>query len=106
MADMRTIATAWEARATDRNTYLVGRPGNVSYEDLRRVLEPKYVRDLPRTDGWGNPFQFIGKDQEYSIRALGSDHRMDAKLVPGAINDFARDIIYTNGTFVTYPEGT
>lgn len=106
MADMRTIATAWEARATDRNTYLVGRPGNVSYEDLRRVLEPKYVRDLPRTDGWGNPFQFIGKDQEYSIRALGSDHRMDAKPVPGAITDFARDIIYTNGTFVTYPEGT
>src|SRR5881397_2244800 len=67
MADMRTIATAWEARATDRNTYLVGHPGVVSYGDLRRALEPKYVKHLPRNDGWGDAFVFAGTDQEYSI---------------------------------------
>jgi len=105
MADIRTIATAWEARAADRNTYLVGHPGVVSYGDLRRALEPKYVKHLPRNDGWGNAFQFVGTDQEYSIRALGSDHRVDAKFVPGATTDFARDILYGNGTFISYPEG-
>src|SRR5438094_4453816 len=71
MADMRTIATAWEARATDRNTYLVGRPGIVAYDDLHRALEPKYVKQLPRDDGWDNPFVFAANDQEYSIRAIG-----------------------------------
>jgi type II secretory pathway pseudopilin PulG len=105
MGDMRTIATAWEARAEESKTYIVGRPGNVSYEALRRVLEPTYVKHLPRTDGWGNPFRFSSTDQEYSVRSMGSDHRLDAKVTPGPTTDFARDIIYENGSWVVYPEG-
>jgi|ERR1041385_1256434 len=105
MADMRTIATAWEARAEQRNTYLVGRPGKVSSEELRRALEPKYVKRMPRTDGWGNPFQLSSTDAEYTIRSIGSDHRADAKIIPGPNTDFARDIVYSNGSFVSYPEG-
>ena len=105
MADMRSIGTAWEARATDRNTYVVMRDGNVSYGELRRALEPKYIKQLPRTDGWDNPFLFQSTETEYSIRAIGSDYRLDAKLVPGPTTDFARDIVYSNGTFVAYPEG-
>ena len=105
MADMRTIATAWEARATDRNTYLVARPGIVSYDDLHLALEPKYVKQLPRDDGWGNPFVFASNDQEYSIRAIGADHRIDGHLVPGATTDFDCDILYANGSFTAYPEG-
>jgi type II secretory pathway pseudopilin PulG len=105
LADMRSIATAWEARATDCNTYVVTRDRNVSYEELRRALEPKYITQLPRTDGWGNPFLFQSTDEEYSIRAIGNDHRLDAKFVPGPTTDFARDIVYSNGTFTAYPEG-
>jgi type II secretory pathway pseudopilin PulG len=105
MADMRTIATAWEARATDRNTYLVGPPGGVSYDELRRVLEPKYIKHLPRDDGWGNPFILFSSDQEYSVRSIGGDHRMDPRTGPGATTDFDCDILYSNGTFVFYPEG-
>src|SRR5437588_241704 len=81
-ADIRTAASAWEARASDRNSYLVGRPGRVPYEDLRRVLEPTYVKHLPGADGLGTPFEFVGSDQEYSIRAYGSDHRRDATIIP------------------------
>ena len=105
MADMRTIATAWEARAEDRNTYLVGRPGIVSYEDLRRVLEPTYTKHLASDDGWDNPFIFTSSDQSYSIRAIVADHQLDAHLVLGATTDFDCDIVYANGTFTAYPEG-
>ena len=105
MADIRSAATAWEARATDRNSYLVGVSGRVTYENLRRAVEPTYVKHLARTDGWGNPFEFTGSAQEYSIRSLGSDRRADARFVPGATTDFASDIVYSNGTFLTYPEG-
>ena len=105
MADMRTIATAWEARAEDRNTYLVGRPGIVSYQELRWVLEPTYAKHLPSDDGWDNPFIFTSSDQNYSIRAIVADHQLDAHLVLGATTDFDCDIVYTNGTFIAYPEG-
>jgi type II secretory pathway pseudopilin PulG len=105
MADMRTVATAWEGRATDRNSYLVGSEGKVPYERLQRALEPTYVKHLPRTDGWGNPFELTSSVQEYSIRAMGSDNRMDDVTIAGPTTDFATDILYTNGIFVAYPEG-
>src|SRR5437764_86766 len=105
MADMRTIATAWEARAEDRNTYLVGRPGVVSYQNLRRVLEPTYTKHLPSDDGWNNPFIFTSSDQDYSMRAIVADHQLDAHLVLGATTDFDCDIVYTNGTFIASPVG-
>jgi len=119
MADIRTIATAWQARATDRNEYTIG-PGRagatsqrVSTADLARSLEPTYVKQMPRTDGWGNEFQFTmsefdekGHAQRFSIRALGSDGEADriASLDSGATTNFADDIIYADGSFVRYPE--
>jgi general secretion pathway protein G len=119
MADIRTIATAWEARSTDRDEYTIGRPRpgttsqRVSTADLARALEPKYVKQMPRADGWGNELQFTmndvdehGRAQGYAIRALGSDDRPDriANMASGATTDFADDIIYSNGSFVRYPE--
>ena len=62
MADMRTIATAWEARATDMNRYdAAGVPSTLagSARQLRRrwtrMLSPTYIKTLPQNDGWGNP---------------------------------------------------
>lgn len=125
MADIRTIATAWEARATDTNSYSVdgdrdshagGRPRNseerrVTPAELVRSLEPKYIRNLPRTDGWGMEFQFTESDfiesqaQTYVIRSLGSDRRSDPiSNLSGATKSFEDDIIYSNGSFVRYPE--
>src|ERR1051326_4297325 len=40
MADMRTLATALEARATDTNGY----PESCDLETLRRLVEPIYIR--------------------------------------------------------------
>jgi general secretion pathway protein G len=104
MADMRTLATALEARATDINNYRIGRPGHISYDDLRRVLEPKYVKHLPREDGWGRPLIVITTDQEYWVRSNGADGRMDR--FRGATTDFDCDILYSNGTFIEYPESS
>src|SRR5512140_63982 len=65
MADMRTIATAWEARATDVNKYNAA--GGVSAtatctQDvstaLSGVLVPTYIKLLPPKDGWNNAFRF------------------------------------------------
>lgn len=113
MADIRTIATAWEARADDIGSYSVAAGQHVTAADLARALEPKYVRKLPRTDGWGTELQFAvldydakGHAQSYVIRSLGSDARPDriANLASGITKDFADDIIYSNGSFIRYPE--
>jgi type II secretory pathway pseudopilin PulG len=116
MADMRTIATAWEARASDINSYSVGPgrrspgPQHVSAAELALALEPKYIRKLPRRDGWGTEFQFTtsGYDETYFIRSYGSDGEPDRILnvASGATTNFADDLIYSNGSFIQYPESS
>src|ERR1700710_650354 len=54
MADIRTIATAWEARATDQNSYAAAGAGyswpatDVTYTELSSRLAPTYVKTLPQ----------------------------------------------------------
>jgi hypothetical protein len=109
LADMRTIATAWEARATDFNTYFFGRNHGPRFtiEEMAAALEPTYVRHMPRTDGWETEFQFTASEDGYIIRSLGSDARIDRipTIASGATTDFADDVIYSNGSFIRYPEG-
>src|SRR5206468_9144840 len=57
MADMRTIATAWEARATDVNKYnaagVCSIPSTVSIpSQMSGILSPTYIKVLPPRDGW------------------------------------------------------
>src|SRR5436305_1845820 len=63
MADIRTVADAWEARAAKVHTFdLAPRKGNgpvaVSFADLRRELEPTYIRRLPQRDIWNWDLRF------------------------------------------------
>jgi hypothetical protein len=117
MADMRTIATAWEARDTDFHRYnaaAVAFPtGGVAVDDLAANLSPTYVREFPRKDGWGNNWQF-GADQpwgageparSYAIISYGKDGQPQRTWAGGAITNLDCDIIYSNGTFIQYPEG-
>ena len=104
MADMRSIATAWEARATDRNSYAVGvsRP---TPAELARVLEPTYIRQMPRQDAWGTEFHLMSTADTYTIRALGSDRRADrVATLSGVTTNFSDDIVFSDGVFVRYPE--
>src|SRR3954452_4978240 len=55
MADMRTVATAWEARATDVNKYNAAAafPTNsIDLTDLTTYLSPTYTQKFPTKDGW------------------------------------------------------
>jgi type II secretion system protein G len=118
MADMRSLATAWESYATDVNAYTPAAAIGDAYTfptitrsvaDQENLLSPTYIRTLPQTDGWNTPFQF-GVDialsaQEYAIRALGKDKKAEGSYVEGMTNLFECDIVYENGAFVVWPEG-
>ena len=118
MADIRTIATAWEARATDVNRYNAAGfsvPGTgISADDLVTYLTPTYVKNLPAKDGWGTPYSFLADQamtvataaQVYAIISYGKDAKAQGgTYLGGATTAFDCDIIYSNGSFVQYPEG-
>jgi len=118
MADIRSIATAWEARATDTNKYNaaggLSLPSvTVSVSGIGGILAPTYIKKLPDKDGWGNSWLFytdaaMGSTsvsaQTYVIRSKGKDGVADG-APGGARTSFDDDLIYSNGSFIQYAEG-
>src|SRR5215470_797309 len=115
MADMRTIATAWEARATDLNKYNAAGActvptKNAGLSNLNTYLAPTYVKTFPQKDGWGNPWGvYVDQDwggsiaaQVYAIISGGKDGTIASSEVCGATTNFDCDIVYSNGTFLQY----
>ena len=129
MADMHSIATAWEARATDVNRYNAAGTlsvlgvcsSDLSDADMFAMLVPTYVKVVPSKDGWGNPLRYrtqfpkgaSNKSDDYIIWSAGRNgdssgtQGFDATATSpgGATTSYNDDIIYSNGVFVQYPEG-
>ena len=117
MADMRSIATAWEARATDVNRYNAAGvtipTASVTIDNLTTFLSPTYVKTFPQRDGWGTNWglaadqAFAGGTpaQVYVIISYGKDGGSQSSYLGGATTNFDCDIIYSNGTFLAYPDG-
>jgi type II secretion system protein G len=111
MADMRSVATAWEARATDFNAYVAAGiswpPASDVVSNLAPSLEPTYMKRVPRYDAWGTELHIGSTPGAYSIFSYGADRQ------PGEENtnrievttDYDCDIIYSDGQFVQYPDG-
>ncbi len=58
-------------------------------------------------DGWG---RYLSYDVDvalsrYNIRSFGRDGSVNS-VTCGTTTDFNDDIVYSNGTFVQWPEGT
>jgi type II secretion system protein G len=118
MGDIRSAATAVEAYAVDLNRY----PPSAGSYDLPMTLgtdtmgvvatyvSPTYIKAVPVADGWNSWFVYTtdtvgsayifasgGKDGSMSVSAVGSP--------VGATTDFNADIVYSNGSFLQWPEG-
>lgn len=119
MADMRSLATALEARATDTNTYAIDSlPVSSTATDftaltpvpldaVERALIPKYMRKPVRLDGWGNEFEFRLSAKTYAIRSRGSDGDADPVIrFNYRIQSFEEDLVFIGGNFTQYPEAT
>lgn len=116
MADIRSIATAWEARATDMNNYgaagsqsTITWANDLTYASMVGRLSPTYIKTLPQNDGWGDPYGYINTSgvQGYAIRSLGKDNAADSDTYTAGTQTkkFDNDIVYSMGSFVQWPEG-
>lgn len=109
MADIRSLATAAEAYATDKK----------EYPKSPEMLVPTYISRVLSTDGWGRKLEYeclpdsSGTCTGYAIGSMGKDGAYDAagglreavSQRRGATTNFDCDIIFSDGTFVQYPEG-
>jgi type II secretion system protein G len=116
MADMRTVASAWEARATDVNSYAAAGyswpNADKSVTDLNAKLSPTYIKKIPVYDGWSTEFKvgWTTEGDSYSIKSFGADNKEQTGSTTSATtsittNNFDCDIIFSEGNFVMYPEG-
>jgi uncharacterized protein len=107
MADMRTIAVALEAYATDHDAYPLG-----DFASLKAVLEPTYIRELPKTDVWGHDYAYVvssdrtryrivsaGGDSifEWDSRRITDEESPDELRISQKLED---DLIFADGMFV------
>jgi general secretion pathway protein G len=115
IADMRIIAQAWESRAADASNYSVAGftwPANaVTHNDLESALSPTYMRVVPAIDGWQRSLEFgigdpVDNAQTYAIRSGGRDGKFESSYNAPLTTSFDCDIVYSNGAFIAYPEGT
>jgi hypothetical protein len=105
------ISVAINAYAADHNTY----PSTQSMEDLAKLLEPTYIKELPRKDGWHFPIEYYGILFEknsfngYVIRSPGNDgkfeHRDPTAYKDGPVAGFERDMVFSSGSMSQWPEG-
>ncbi|MEO6258821.1 MAG: prepilin-type N-terminal cleavage/methylation domain-containing protein [Thermoanaerobaculia bacterium] len=119
MADMRSVAVAWESRAVDTKQYNAAGgafsmpAGAVSYQEMVTMLSPTYIRTLPSMDGWGFPMQFRADQtiasataaSSYGLRSPGRDGIYSGTYNDGPTTNYDCDIVYSGGQFIVYPEG-
>lgn len=111
MADMRSIATALEARATDLSENEDAYP-TVAFDELESLLVPTYLYGITKADSWGTAFLYISDGTSYRIVSAGADKRFDwnAKSLdasatePVLTDDPDKDIIFQDGNFVQLPK--
>ena len=114
MADLRSAATACESFAVDYNVY----PGPVDPIDLvatiETIVEPNYIRALPKVDPWGNPFLFWSETTHYALVSYGPDGVPDfpyatwgrtefESMHAGPTTRFGADLVFVTGGFVQWP---
>src|SRR5581483_637517 len=109
MADILSLSNAVEAYATDNNSY----PQAKSLDELAKLLEPTYVKQMPRQDAWRFPLRYevigTGKQSQYYIGSSASGGEWEKPH----LSDYQKrvnkssteDIILHNGTFVASPMG-
>ncbi len=109
MADIRTVGTAVEAYAVDMAFY----PTYTEADFLGAwfgYLEPTYVKTVPRSDGWRSPFRARSESRFYTLGSAARDKVFEAALNSNIYNGRTTqvmdcDIVYSNGSFMSYPEG-
>ena len=104
MADIRSVGGAIEAYNMDHSSY----PVASDMDGVASFIETQYMTAVNTRDGWNNLLVYHASPGSYTLGSAGKDGGSSLTLVGagGPTQRFADDIIYTQGTFIQWPEGT
>jgi general secretion pathway protein G len=104
MADIRSIGTAVESYAVDNNRYVK----SLTATNAVTYLTPIYIKTLPATDGWQNVWDMDSDANgvAYTLTSLTKDGLLDGTATGGQTTDFNCDIVFRDGQFFRWPQGT
>jgi len=103
MVDLRSMAMTIEAYHIDHGFL----PSAASAAALAEIVEPVYIRELPRRDGWGNLFVVSSGATGYTIGSGGKDGGAPYMVgAGGPLDDFNDPIVLIDGEFVQWHAGT
>jgi hypothetical protein len=109
MGEMRSLAISCEAYAVDMNRY----PKAATLDELARLVEPTYIKGMPRLDPWGKPYVYAtwGKESHYRVVSGGADGVIDGASLAMTDKDPQRangshknDLVFVDGEFRRYPD--
>jgi hypothetical protein len=103
MADMRNLGEAIDAYHKDSERYP---PGKSTIEEIQKEINP-YIDNVPLQDEWGNKYLYRSDGSTYyTIISGGKDRMIDnPSIYHGLVTSYENDIAYSNGAFVSFPEG-
>jgi len=100
MSDMRSLATALEAYATDHHAY----PAASTIDALVAHVQPSYMRKAHATDAWGRAYVYLpGTDgASYRLVSAGADGKTDPKSweAAGMLESFDDDAVLESGSII------
>ncbi len=104
MSDLHSIGEAIEAYHIDHAAY----PRGVSdWTTLQGYISPFFIKAPPACDGWAHIWTVStsAEGTSYTVVSLGKDGYPDS-WAGGQTGDFTCDIVFSNGQFFQWPEGT
>lgn len=106
MADMRSLGTSIESYAVDNNFYPKGM-ASVAAAGVSTHVAPIYIKTVPATDGWNNAWDVdsTATGSQYTITSPAKDGTQGSQT-GGMTGDFNCDILFANGQFFQWPQGT
>jgi prepilin-type N-terminal cleavage/methylation domain-containing protein len=85
----------------------------IAWADLKKLLVPTYVQNVPDADGWHTPYEYHlntadpKSDKALLMRSAGRDAVFQGDTyTAGAfdVTDYDQDIVWINGFFVRWPQ--
>ena len=108
LEDVRAILTALR-RDGDAENLRWHRQYKADLTALESIVVPVYTRVWTPTDAWQNPLVYkpdttVGRG--YTLQSPGKDGVIEGSPAGGGTGDLDCDIIFSNGAFIQWPEGS
>lgn len=112
VAAAAAATSAEKPTATNPKTISVSDYPVISATELRALLVPNYIAELPEKDGWGHALEFRLNRADPTaahimlIRSPGKDGTFETgsyNIGPYEVTAYANDLVWADGYFITWP---